>query len=586
MLIKSIRLQNTFSHKDTTVELENRGLCLIKGSNGAGKSSVIKGLMFGFFCIGTDDVVNKKKGKDACVTITGKNGKDRFMVQRYRKHSEHKNNLYLYINDKEVAASTNTDMQSKLEKYLGLDYRAFITIASFSSDMMMFAAATDTERKAIFERILQDVEAYSDYLSATKDEISLVKAELDDRSYRLEVAEHELEVVKKVLKTEEDRALALEVRRQEELDELEEELRDLTNKQTMLAKHMARRTRYNDAAVRLEAWLDKHLSNISEMSEIHNEMHAIDMREEDLMDDSCPICSRSINKALRDKEVKKLDKQRIELHKELVELERKETLRDNVTNSLNSLYDKISALDYKMAKYENVAGKVAKVEAKIDKVKSRMDDAANGTEVWTKKVKKLSKDMATNQRIIKKNEEELAYLEEISTAFSKQGIPNTIIARALEMLERCANSYLDILTSGALGIELTGMTKTKKGLVRNKIGINVISESGVTNFDSYSGGERQRLNIALLLALRDVAEGNKGIKLNCLFLDEVLDLSLDEEGIEEVLGLLRHKKSAVDSIFVITPKVQLLHNTGVNFDTVMAVEKKSGYSTVDVKEVV
>jgi DNA repair exonuclease SbcCD ATPase subunit len=585
MIIKSIRLQNTFSHKDTTVELDKLGLCLVNGSNGAGKSSIIKGLLFGFFCIGTDDVVNKKKGKDACVTITGKYGKDRFIVQRYRKHSEHKNNLYLYINDKVVAAATTTDMQTKLEKYLGLDYKAFTTIASFSSDMMMFAAATDADRKAIFERILQDVQAYADYLSATKDEIALISTDLEEQKYRVEVDEHELEVVKKVLHTEEERSLMLEQRRQEEMEELTTELDEYNTKQVALAKLLGRRVRYNNAAVRLEVWLDKHNEVHSEIMETERELHALDVKESELMDDSCPTCSRSITKALREKEIKKIDKERIKILAEQKTLQDKAEVRSKVTDSLNRLYDNISALNYKMVRYEDLADKIAKVETKIDKVQSRMDNAANGTELWIKKVKKLSKSLATRQRKIKQYEEELAYLEEIATAFSKQGIPNTIIARALDMLEQCVNGYLDILTSGALSIELTGMTKTKKGLVRNKIGINVVSDSGVTNFDSYSGGERQRLNIALLLALRDVAEGNKGIKLNCLFLDEILDLSLDEEGIEDVLILLHHKKSAVDSIFVITPKKQLLHNTGVNFDTVINVQKTAGYSTIDVKEV-
>jgi DNA repair exonuclease SbcCD ATPase subunit len=213
-----------------------------------------------------------------------------------------------------------------------------------------------------------------------------------------------------------------------------------------------------------------------------------------------------------------------------------------------------------------------------------LDDKDVALDMWAGKIRTLAKRIAAASRKIKKWNVELQYLKEVTQGFSKQGIPNIIITRALSMLERCANSYLDTLTSGAMSLKLSGMTKTKKGAIRNKIGIDVVSESGVTSFDSYSGGERQRFNIALLLALRDVAEHNKGIKLNCLFLDEVLDLSLDEEGIEEVLQLLRHKKSSVDSIFVITPKTQLVNNTGVTFDTVMEVTKLKGFSNIEVKE--
>ena len=230
---------------------------------------------------------------------------------------------------------------------------------------------------------------------------------------------------------------------------------------------------------------------------------------------------------------------------------------------MHILFEKIAAIEYKLVKYELTPANLEEIEDKIEDVKSRLEDPNEAVEMWTKKLRKLSKSIASATRRIKTFEEKLQYLKEVAQGFSKQGIPNIIITRALTMLERCANGYMDTLTSGAMSLRLTGMTKTKKGAIRNKIGIEVVSESGVTRFDSYSGGERQRLNIALLLALRDVAEHNKGIKLNCLFLDEVLDLSLDEEGIEEVLQVLRVKKSAVDSIFVITPKQQLLHNTGV-----------------------
>ena len=116
--------------------------------------------------------------------------------------------------------------------------------------------------------------------------------------------------------------------------------------------------------------------------------------------------------------------------------------------------------------------------------------------------------------------------------------------------------------------------------MRNKIGIEVISPSGVKNFSAYSGGERQRLNIALLLALRDVAEFNRGVELNCLFLDEVLDLSLDEQGIEDVVILLHNKKKSIDSIFVISPKDNLLQNISSDFDTVIRIRKEGGFSTI------
>ncbi len=584
MKLKAIVLHNAFSHKVTEVELDGNGLCLIRGRNGAGKSSIVKALLFAFFGIGTDDVVNNKVGKDTCVTVYGENGADTFTVKRYRQHTEHKNNLYFSVNHEPIAGATNTALQAKLETYLGFDYRSFLTITSFSSDMMMFASATDAERKGIFEKILQDLDIYNDYQKDSKEEILDVEVAIDDLSHDIDKDERELEVVRKVMETEESRAIVLEQKRKERLEELENDRHDLERKSRTSSRLKAKRERYNNAIFRLEQWLDNNMNPSDEILDIDNEVYMLTMREGDLEFDFCPVCSTTLTPAHRKKEQAKIDTRKSEIDIVVKELELFQYKRRRFTASMNDLLESVAAIAYKLVRYETLPDMIEKLDERIEEIKSRLEDPNEAVDMWTSKLRKLSKKIASATKRVAVLEGELQYWKEVSLGFSKQGIPNIIITRALTMLERCANGYMDTLTSGAMSLRLTGMTKTKKGAIRNKIGIDVVSESGVTRFESYSGGERQRLNIALLLALRDVAEHNKGIKLNCLFLDEVLDLSLDEEGIEEVLQVLRLKKSTVDSIFVITPKQQMLHNTGITFDTVMTVEKNAGFSTVEIKE--
>jgi DNA repair exonuclease SbcCD ATPase subunit len=583
MKLNYVTLYNAYSHKDTTVDISNTGLCLVKGSNGAGKSSLIKGIVFAFFGVGADDVVNNKIKKDTYVEVGGADKDDTFVVRRYRKDKKHKNNLYFYLNDEEIAAATNTALQAKLEEYLGFNYRTFLTIASFSNDMMMFANSTDTERKSIFEKILQDLDIYNEYSRDTKEKITVLSADLDELDHEIDASERELEVVKKVLETEETRAAALEVKRAEKINALEEKRRKLEKKAITFVRLKDKRERYNNAIFRLEVWLENHSSKSDEIQDLSTELHMLSLRQGDLDLDFCPTCSTPMTPAHRKKEQEKIDTRKSEIDIVMKEAQEHEFTRLSVKYSKDDLRDKIAAIDYKLVKYDGLLEQTQEVDEDLDEARDQAN-ADDGVKVWKSKIRKLSKAIAGHKNKIADKDEELVYLKEVATGFSKQGIPNIIITRALTLLESCANGYLDTLTSGALGVTLTGMSKTKKGLVRNKIGINVVSESGVTSFGSYSGGERQRLNIALLLALRDVAEHNKGIKLNCLFLDEVLDLSLDEEGIEEVLQLLRTKKSAVDSIIVVSPKQQLLNNTSVTFNTVMAVEKKAGFSIVEIKE--
>lgn len=577
MKLTSIRLQNIVTHLDTTVQLDGQGLCLVKGTNGAGKSSVIKALLFCLFGTGTDSIVNNIIGKDACVTLEGTNESDSFIVQRYRKHSKHKNNLYFFINSNPIAAATNTELQKKLEQYIGCDSRAFSNIASFSGHMMMFASSTDSERKAIFEKILQDLEVYNDYYQRAKEELDELKAQQSVNDQNIEILSREVDLVKKVLVQEEERASEEELKRLKKLEQMRSSLVDLEKKAGEGYKIHAKIKRYEHAQIKLDYWLSIHDDPSFAWAKNRGYIEQWQEYIEALTGSTCLYCQQDITDEHRCKETARAEEE----HKKLKELDKKLGKEGRV---YTAVYEKVYKLEsqcerwsFKMTKYEELDKQIYQLGMAIADIE--VEEVNRDTiRTWKRKLKKLSRDITTTKNRNKKAEDRLLYLGEVAKGFSKTGIPNVIIARALGMLEERTNGYLDILTSGKLGVTFSGFKLTKKGGVRNKIGIDVVSESGVASYGTYSGGERQRLNIAILLALRDVAEYNKGIKLNCLFLDEVLDLSLDEEGIEEVLSLLQSKKSAVDSIFIISPKASMLYNTAIEFDNVYTVTKQGGVS--------
>ena len=95
MKFKTLILENTYSHKKTEFDLDDRGLCLIVGRNGAGKSSLVKSLLFCLYGIGADRVVNKTIGSGACVTLLGTTQEQSYKIRRYRKHKKHKRLLLL-----------------------------------------------------------------------------------------------------------------------------------------------------------------------------------------------------------------------------------------------------------------------------------------------------------------------------------------------------------------------------------------------------------------------------------------------------------------------------------------------------------
>ena len=104
-------------------------------------------------------------------------------------------------------------------------------------------------------------------------------------------------------------------------------------------------------------------------------------------------------------------------------------------------------------------------------------------------------------------------------------------------------------------------------------------EASVGNSGTYegaSGGEKQRISIALLFALSELMATRAKLKVNILFLDEPFE-SLGPDDVGQVINLLRKELTRYkDSVFVIT------HNESLasEFESVITVEKSDGISRI------
>jgi len=339
--------------------------------------------------------------------------------------------------------------------------------------------------------------------------------------------------------------------------------------------------RYQAASSHLDYWLVEHPLADDKYFMLKQQLEDTDSKLDLLINnDKCSSCNQIITEKHKKKERKRLEGLKGVIITTIIEYEIWRDRIQKVTDKLDDMTAKVEGIRFKLTKYDSVPDKIKEKEKELKTIREESENEDSMTQQWRSKIKKLSKKITSYKRRIKEVSEEQIYLEEVMKGFSKTGIPNVIISRALRFLEERSNIYLDMLTNGAIGIRLSGFTTTKKGAVRNKIDIEVVSASGIVAYEAYSGGERQRLNISMLLALRDVAQTNKGIDLNCLWLDEVLDLSLDSAGISDVTMLLQHKKKDIDSVFIISPKDELIRNLSGNFDNLLRVYKENGFSKI------
>ena len=205
MDILSLSGNNFLSLKDFYIELDNRGLLLIQGenksdtsadSNGAGKSSIPDSLSWACYGITArgltgDAIVNNTAKKDTDVKVVLKDGGTRYRIERYRKHSVHKNQVFVFQIDHtgaEVDLSKGTDKETQLviNGILGATADVFnAAIYAGQEKMPDLPGMTDKNLKVLLEESAGTEELTECYAVARADSLAGVKQmDLLQQSFR------------------------------------------------------------------------------------------------------------------------------------------------------------------------------------------------------------------------------------------------------------------------------------------------------------------------------------------------------------------------------------------------------------------
>ena len=93
-------------------------------------------------------------------------------------------------------------------------------------------------------------------------------------------------------------------------------------------------------------------------------------------------------------------------------------------------------------------------------------------------------------------------------------------------------------------------------------------------YESFSEGEKMRINLAILFTWREIAKMKNSVNTNLLILDEVFDSSLDFTGTDQFTKIIKYIIQD-SNVFVISHKTDELID---KFDRVIKVEKVKGFS--------
>ncbi len=195
------------------------------------------------------------------------------------------------------------------------------------------------------------------------------------------------------------------------------------------------------------------------------------------------------------------------------------------------------------------------IEGELKGLQSQLNAlfAAKGT--CQAKLDSLTKDAEEKDKLtaeLAPKAKELARWQTLVKAFSKNGIPALIIENSIPELERIGNDILSQMSNGShsLRFETQRDLKSKDG-VAETLDIIVSDWAGSRPYETYSGGEQLRIDLAIRLGLAELLANRAGSKIEFLVMDEVFG-SQDSEHRELVIDAIKSVADRFKLVLVIS----------------------------------
>ncbi len=278
----------------------------------------------------------------------------------------------------------------------------------------------------------------------------------------------------------------------------------------------------------------------------------------------CPTCTQPITDSLKEEKIKEYKISIEELKNAYDEIKKSILEEEDRENNFTKISNKILDLNHNISK-NNL--KINQGRVQIEEIKEEIrfiKDNIENKNLEHNKLKTIENELNLVKEEYITKKEIIEYNEYISSMLKDSGVKSKIIRKYLPLINQQVNYYLkmmDFYINFNLDEEFNESIKTP------------VYED--FSYSSFSEGQRQRINLALLFTWRDVAKIKNSTNVNILILDEVFDSSLDSSGTNDFLRII---KSVIknSNIFVIS------HKDGIQekFDNVLEFEKKGNFSSM------
>lgn len=588
----NVLIKNFLSIGDNPVSLSfQKGINLITGenkdkggANGVGKSSILEAIYWCLFGntirdIKTDKIIHNltNKGGEVSINFDVENIKTKtnYTLTRSLKPSK----LKLVINsDKEedVTLSTIPETEKYIKDLIGGSEELFQNaIIMSSNNTVPFMAQKKVDKRKFIEGIL-NLNIFSDILLKARGEYNDVKKQNDLLSHSFVSEQRILESLKNSKDNfDESKDTRIKVV-QAKITSASSDLQFLKEQNVLDVNSITQEIKKQEEHIEI---LKKGLKETNEKSiligkeytQAYDRLRDAKKDKKKILDkgDTCPTCNRIYCKEDLDhvaNEIAKLDKiinETQPIHDQLEQKKQEtEDFATKIVEKIDSKKEKIKELKEDITKASLHEQKIQTLLEKIEEYRENVREIETESFKDDDKIAKSKENIKKLEVDLLKIKKEMEILESVKFIVSEEGVKTFIIKKLLNLFNSKINYYLKLLDTPC------------------KCEFNELFEETITNdqgkecsYFNFSGGERKRIDIAVLFTFQDILRSQNGTSYSFNIYDELFDSAIDDKGIDKILDILRQKVEKYnEAIYIVSHK----SSTRTNIDNVLTLEKEKG----------
>lgn len=566
--VNKLRWKNLLSYGNYWTELKfDDKMSIIVGKNGSGKTSSISALTFALFGkpysrINRPNLINSINNKGLLTEVEFEitESGDSYKIIRGMKP----NVFEIYVNGVMMDQDSSRDQQKYLEEnVLKCNFRAFTNLVVLgASGYTPFMHQTPAQRRDFIENIL-DINIFSQMNQILKEKNSMLKEIQSQNEMRISKTKSNVEIQRNLV-------THIEKKTEEEQEKYDSQLKNISDEISLLEKK--REEQEEEIQKIITDMVDEDLTKWQKRNEeLHNKLSENRVsiqhitKEKNFIENhtNCPTCKQEIKDDYRNNYIEVKEK----------ELETKELIVEKLHSEYLQIQEQIKEVETKQKSVSNIKMLIDNINSNINslrrqekKVRYEKEESCKNDSNYKEEYRKLE-----NMEVkLEEYERRGTFLSDRKNLYTvafdllkDTGIKSQIISQYIPIINKLVSGYLQEMD---FSVSFT-LDKDFNESILSRYRDNF-------TYDSFSQGEKNRIDLALLFTWRSIAEIKNSIHTNILFFDEIFDGSLDYDGIEVFLKILENV-SKKTNIFVISHKIS---KTNEIFDKVYRVEKHRDFS--------